>query len=52
MRKEVPPVHPEEEGDRSKEEDLEKSEPIQKTRKILFNSTLTCVQCNSFWNFF
>ncbi|XP_046460868.1 protein croquemort-like isoform X1 [Daphnia pulex] len=31
MRKEVPPVHPEEEGDRSKEEDLEKSEPIQKT---------------------
>jgi hypothetical protein len=30
MRKEVPPVHQEEEGDRSKE-DLEKSEPIQKT---------------------
>ena len=28
-RKEVPAVHPEEEGDRSKEEDLNNSEPIK-----------------------
>jgi hypothetical protein len=30
MRKEVPPVHPEEEGDGSKEEDLQNAEPIEK----------------------